>query len=138
MFLQGPGHPIPANPDIIVSGLGEAMNNVVPFRKLTGRRITSCPVVTAVIDPDAPLRAGDSIAFCWFREDGTPDEVMITRYWGPTGRDALGRFVKAGSPDEEHALDHFNYRPGEDQPFRILGKVVISGWSHDVSVEQSL
>lgn len=114
------------------------MNNVVPFRKPTDRRSTSCPVVTTVIDPDSPLRPGDSIAFCWFREDGTPGEVMITRYWGPTGRDAEGRFVKAGSREEEHALDHFNYRPGEDQPFRILGKVVISGWSHDVSVEKSL
>ena len=114
------------------------MTNIISFQKRADRlkadRQKSYPVVTTVIDPDAPLRKGDSVAFCWFREGGTPGEVMISRYWGPTGRDAKGRFVKTGSCEEEHALDHFTYRPGDDQPFRILGKVVISGWSHDVSL----
>ncbi len=118
------------------------MDNIIPFQKRLGRstegRLKSCPVVTTVIDPDTPLREGDSVAFCWFREDGTPGEVMISRYWGPTGRDSKGRFVRAGSPEEEYALDHFAYRPGDDQPFRILGKVVISGWSHDVTVDRTI
>ena len=119
------------------------MTNIIPFRKSKDRhkadrhkadRPRSYPVVTTVIDPDVPPRSGDTVAFCWFREDGTPGEVMISRYWGPTGRDAKGRFVKAGSEHEEHAFDHFTYRPGDDQHYRILGKVVVSGWSHDVAL----
>lgn len=114
------------------------MSNVVPFRaRKRPKSKQSYPVVTTVIDPDAKLCPGDTVAFCWFRDDGSQHEVVLTRYWGPTGRDVKGRFVKAGSPHEEHALDNFSYCPGRDRHCRVLGKVVISGWSHDVTVERS-
>lgn len=114
------------------------MGNVVAFRA-RGRSKSgqSYPVVTTVIDPDAPLRPGDTVAFCWFRKDGSQHEVLLSRYWGATGRDDRGRFVKAGSPREEYALDHLTYCPARDRHCRILGKVVISGWSHDVTVDKN-
>ena len=81
--------------------------------------------------------SGDTVAFCWFREDGSQHEVVLARYWGPTGRDRKGRFVKPGSPEEELEFDRFTYSPVEDGSCRILGKAVVSGWSHHVTLEQS-
>ena len=116
-----------------------AMDNVVPFRARKRQKTKqSYPVVTTVVDPNAKLHPGDTVAVCWFRDNGSQHEVTLSRYWGPTGRDAKGRFVKAGSPREEYALDHFSYCPGENENCRILGKVVISGWSHDVTVDKSV
>jgi hypothetical protein len=98
-----------------------------PFRQLTPPR-PQYVVLTTLVDPNAPLKEGDLVAFCWARKDGTVGEVIFGRCWGPTGRDANGRFVRKGSRDEHYETEVGMYC-AEDLSVQILGKVLVA---HDL------
>jgi len=92
------------------------MSNVVPFRPPLKYQ-----VVTTLVDPNGPLKPGDIVAIQFINRDGKYGEVLFGKWYGPSGRDERGRFVRKGSPDETTETDFFNYtRP---TIFRILGKV---------------
>lgn len=104
------------------------MTNVVPFRQPT----PPAPhylLLTTLIDPNTDLREGDLVAVTWMK-NGAPGDVLFWRWWGPTGRDGDGRFVKKGSLDEHYELDGMKYCTKDltvsrfGYEFKILGKVV--------------
>jgi hypothetical protein len=95
--------------------------NVVPFKAPASQAQKSYLTMQVIIDETSSLQQGDLVAW-QFREG---DIVMLTHWWGPTGRDGNGRFVAKGSPEEHFSLDVMRYRPGDG--LRILGRVVCGG-----------
>ena len=94
--------------------------NVIPFRMEKPQ--PEALVLPILIDPNAKLEEGHLIA-CSFMES---DHVMIWTWYGPTGKDGNGRFVKKGDPRETFATDVFRYsqRNIDDGVFKVLGKVI--------------
>ena len=88
-----------------------------------------CAVRVAVY-PKQELQEGDMVAI-QFRGSR---QVMFTRWFGRTGRDCCGRFVKKGSPNEAFRLDLgliYTARQAEPGGFvQILG-AVLSGVRED-------
>ncbi len=102
------------------------MSNVIAFPETKPREAAKYFVTSALIEADAQLLQGDLVACCWLRKDGTYGDVMFWQWWGPTGRDGKGRFVKKGSPLEccEVGGMPFLLRDLGKGSFRILGKVL--------------
>jgi hypothetical protein len=103
------------------------MTNVIPFRQPSPKP-QSYLLLTTLVNPKGPLEEGGLVAFGWPREDGTAGNVMFFCWWGPTGRDGNGRFVKKGSPEEHFATDGMRYCVNDLNRGRIkvLGKVVLA------------
>jgi hypothetical protein len=109
---------------------GAAMTNVVSFPR-PEPETPHYLLLTTLIDPNSPLEEGDLVAVQWTTK-GVPGDVLFWRWWGPTGRDGNGRFVKKGSPDEYYELDGMKYcvkdfsRDRFGNWFKILGKVMLA------------
>jgi len=102
------------------------MTNVVPFHKpAPPPKAPSYLLLTTMVDSDTPLEEGDLVAF----QLNQNSPVMFQYWWGPTGRDGAGRFIKKGSPDECYQLDglKFSAKDCAKYGFKILGKVM-PGW----------
>ena len=102
------------------------MTTVVPFRQPSPKP-PSYLLLTTLVDPNAPLEEGDLVAFGWLNKNGHPGDVMFERWWGPTGRDEHGRFVKKGSARECYVLEGLKYCPADlASRFRYYGKVLMA------------
>ena len=101
------------------------MTNVVPFRQ-PAPAAPHYLLLTTLVDPNSPLEEGDLVAFRLTRQDGTLGDVLFWRWWGPTGRDGRGRFIKKGSLDEHYELDCMKYcvKDLNSGGLKILGKVL--------------
>jgi hypothetical protein len=97
------------------------MTNVVPFRQ-PAPPAKPYLLLTTLIDPYSPPERGDLVAF---RFDDS-QTLLFGYWWGPTGRDGKGRFVKKGSPRETIRLDDLSYTVAHRGPAHvtILGKVL--------------
>jgi hypothetical protein len=94
------------------------MTNVVPFAR--PKPAPHYLLLTTLIDPSAPLQEGDVVA-CRFANG---QSVLFWIWWGPTGRDVNGRFVKKGSPREASLVGFMKYTAQDIRDgFTILGRV---------------
>ena len=67
------------------------------------------------------------VAFQFLTPGHPPGPVIFDRWWGPTGSNEKGRFVKRGSPEECSQLSFLKLRARnikEQRYVRILGKIV--------------
>jgi len=100
------------------------MTNVIPLRKPKPPSAEYLILETAV-DVRSPLVKGSHIAVCWPQDEACGG--VIFQYWyGPTGRDSHGRFVKRGSPHEAIKCSGMSYTAEDIQTgwFKILGRVM--------------
>ena len=72
------------------------MTNVVPFERPKRPPVLGWLELGAFVDPNAKLEEGDLIA-CHFQNS---NEIMFWVWYGPTGRDCNGRFIRRGDPRE--------------------------------------
>ena len=73
------------------------MSNVVPFKSRPRNLIVT-------VDCSTPLEEGDLIAM-----QLSNGRALLVRWFGPTGRDWQGRFVKKGSAEECYETDFIKY-----------------------------